>query len=240
MISTILSFFHYNYGWTPDIHHRNEQPFRVWQTSEQILVHCLRREPDRSSAVSNPRMVDFGARAWFLSIGALKTHRSREAMLLAVTVLCETICGTSVPNYFSRFQALRLECVMFVIWQCLPISIFFMFIQLLKQMHSWFFFIIRTELSVELVTLTVPSQNVLISITTGNVTFSCSNHCFRESVIWTRLSWNKVHNVVQISGESIPIGSSNLDLLEKKPISIIPLQLFEHSFFHISLLTSDQ
>jgi hypothetical protein len=55
----------------------------------------------------------------------LDTHSSREAMLLAVTVLGGTICRASVPNFFSRFQVLRLECVKFVFCQFLPIAIFF-------------------------------------------------------------------------------------------------------------------
>jgi hypothetical protein len=50
-----------------------------------------------------------------ITIGALETHSSQKAMLLAVTVLGGTICGASVPNIFSRFQALRLmESVKFV------------------------------------------------------------------------------------------------------------------------------
>jgi hypothetical protein len=77
-------------------------------------------------------------------------------------------------------------------------------------MHMWFFFIIKIGPFVELVTSMVPSRNVLILITMGNVKFDCSNHCLRESVIWTRLSWNKLDNLVQISGKSIPIGSRNV------------------------------
>jgi hypothetical protein len=141
------------------------------------------------SVLFNPRIDDFVARAWFLSIRVLETHSSQEAMLLAVTVLGGTICGASVPHFFSRFQALRLECVKFVF--STMSSHLNTFIQLLKQTYSWFFFTIRIEPFVELATLMVPSRNVLILISTGYVTFGCSNLSYVPEAGINWITWSK-------------------------------------------------
>jgi hypothetical protein len=45
------------------------------------------------SVLFNSRCDDFDARAWFFSIGTLETHISREAMLVAVTILGGAICA---------------------------------------------------------------------------------------------------------------------------------------------------
>jgi hypothetical protein len=90
-----------------------------------------------------------------LSIGALETHSSRKAMLLAVTVLGGTIWGASVPNFFIRFQALRLGMCEVGFFDNV-FSIFFV--------HS-------------------TNRGAAQLITTGKVTFGCSEHCLLESVI---------------------------------------------------------
>jgi hypothetical protein len=63
------------------------------------MMKFAKRAGSVVSVLFNPRIDDFVARAWFLSIGALETHSIREAMLLAVIVLGGTICGASVHNF---------------------------------------------------------------------------------------------------------------------------------------------
>jgi hypothetical protein len=111
--------FHHNYGWTLDYHHQNQQPavlalleFRA--DSSSLMLKFAERAVSVVNVLFNPCIDVFIARAWFLFKGALETHSSRKAVLLAGLVLVETIFVASVPYFFSKFQALRLEFVKIV------------------------------------------------------------------------------------------------------------------------------